>query len=43
MIIRPFRPADQAEVRALIQRGLGEHFGFIDEFANPDIDDKEPI
>jgi GNAT superfamily N-acetyltransferase len=39
--VRPFRPADQAETRALILRGLGEHFGFIDESRNPDLDDIE--
>ncbi len=39
VLIRPFRPADQAETRALVLTGLGEHFGFIDETANPDLDD----
>lgn len=39
VLIRPFRPADQAEARALILAGLGEHFGFIDETLNPDLDD----
>lgn len=39
VLIRPFQPADQAEARALILAGLGEHFGFIDETLNPDLDD----
>ena len=37
--IRPFVPADQAAARALILTGLGEHWGFIDETLNPDLDD----
>ncbi|MGZ3678497.1 MAG: GNAT family N-acetyltransferase, partial [Ktedonobacterales bacterium] len=37
--IRPFAWGDQAMVRKLILRGLGEHFGFIDEARNPDLDD----
>ncbi len=37
--IRPFRAADQAEARALILTGLGEHWGWIDETLNPDVDD----
>lgn len=36
---RPFAPSDQAAARALILNGLGEHFGFIDETLNPDLDD----
>lgn len=36
--IRPFRKDDQEAARALILRGLGEHFGFIDETLNPDLD-----
>jgi len=39
VLIRPFRPADQAEARHLVLAGLGEHFGFIDETLNPDLDD----
>ena len=39
VLIRPFRTEDQAEARDLILRGLGEHFGIIDESKNPDIDD----
>ena len=26
--------------RALILQGLGEHFGFVDETANPDLDER---
>ena len=37
--IRPFAPADQEPVRRLILIGLGEHFGFVDEARNPDLDD----
>ena len=37
--IRPFRPQDQDQTRRLILTGLGEHFGFIDENVNPDLDD----
>lgn len=39
IIIRPFVLADQPVVRRLILEGLGEHFGFIDETMNPDVDD----
>jgi ribosomal protein S18 acetylase RimI-like enzyme len=37
--IRPFRVTDQAQARALILDGLGEHWGWIDESLNPDLDD----
>ena len=37
--IRPFQVADQAAVRALVEEGLGEHFGHIDRDANPDLVD----
>ncbi|MEZ4531338.1 MAG: GNAT family N-acetyltransferase [Thermomicrobiales bacterium] len=37
--IRRFRPDDQVAARALILTGLGEHWGFIDETLNPDVDD----
>lgn len=37
--IRSFMQGDQAAVRRLILDGLGEHFGFIDEARNPDLDD----
>lgn len=39
MTIRHFRPTDQDAVRRLILEGLGEHFGFVDKSANPDLDD----
>lgn len=39
LLIRPFVAADQEAARRLILTGLGEHFGFIDETLNPDIDD----
>jgi GNAT superfamily N-acetyltransferase len=37
--LRPFQPADQAAVRALILAGLAARFGFLDESLNPDVDD----
>ncbi len=37
--IRPFTPRDQAAARQLVLNGLGEHFGWIDETRNPDLDD----
>ena len=37
--IRPFTPSDQEAAAALILDGLGEHFGFIDETLNTDLDD----
>ncbi len=37
--IRPFTTGDQEAARALILTGLGEHWGFIDETLNPDLDD----
>lgn len=39
LTIRPFAPADQQRVRALVNAGLGEHFGHVDERYNPDLDD----
>lgn len=39
ILIRPFTGHDQDATRALILQGLGEHFGFIDETLNPDLDD----
>ncbi|MBM3127129.1 MAG: GNAT family N-acetyltransferase [Chloroflexi bacterium] len=39
VIIRPFAPRDQLAARRLILNGLGEHFGWIDETRNPDLDD----
>jgi ribosomal protein S18 acetylase RimI-like enzyme len=37
--IRSFEPHDQYTARQLILAGLGEHFGWIDETRNPDLDD----
>jgi GNAT superfamily N-acetyltransferase len=37
--IRHFAPADQTTVRAIVNAGLGEHFGYVDERYNPDLDD----
>lgn len=34
-----FTPADQSPARSLILAGLGEHWGWIDETLNPDLDD----
>ncbi|MEX2247206.1 MAG: GNAT family N-acetyltransferase [Dehalococcoidia bacterium] len=39
LIIRPFEPRDQDAARRLILAGLGEHFGYVDENLNPDLDD----
>lgn len=39
ILLRAFVSADQAPARRLILEGLGEHFGFIDETLNPDLDD----
>lgn len=39
LFIRPFEPRDQPAARRLIQAGLGEHFGWIDQTRNPDLDD----
>jgi len=37
--LRPFTVVDQAPVRALIWAGMTARFGFLDESANPDVDD----
>ncbi|PWT76001.1 MAG: GNAT family N-acetyltransferase [Chloroflexi bacterium] len=39
LCIRFFEVGDQEQVRRLVLEGLGEHFGFIDESLNPDLDD----
>lgn len=39
--IRQFELHDQDTVRRLILIGLGEHFGWIDELRNPDLNDIE--
>lgn len=38
-VIRPFTPADQPAVRALILAGLADHFGELDPAFNHDLDD----
>ena len=35
----PFRPSDQSAVKALILAGLVEHWGRLDPYKNPDLDD----
>lgn len=37
--IRPLAPGDAAAARALILGGLAEHWGYLDERLNPDLDD----
>jgi ribosomal protein S18 acetylase RimI-like enzyme len=37
--LEPFRPEAQGAARALILRGLGDHWGVIREDLNPDLDD----
>ena len=37
--IRPFTPADQAAVRALVLAGLQDHWGTLDPTLNPDLND----
>ncbi len=37
--IRPFQSTDQVAVKHLILTGLEEHWGFLDETRNPDLDD----
>lgn len=39
MLIRQFEAKDQTPAKVLIQTGLREYFGFIDETLNPDLDD----
>lgn len=39
MRIRPFAPGDQGVAKRLINAGLGERFGVVDESFNPDLDD----
>ena len=39
ILVRRFAPPDQRECRQVILNGLAEHFGFIDESRNPDLDD----
>ncbi len=37
--IEPFRPEDQAEVKALVLAGLVDHWGVLDPTLNPDLND----
>lgn len=39
VVIRSFALRDQIATRQLILNGLGEHFGWIDQTRNPDLDD----
>jgi GNAT superfamily N-acetyltransferase len=39
IIVRPFARQDQSAARQLILKGCGEHWGYIDESLNPDLDD----
>ena len=39
MIILPFQPEDQDEVKRLVLSGLGEHWGRINPSKNPNLDD----
>jgi putative acetyltransferase len=39
IILRPFCPADQAEVKSLVLAGLVDHWGVLDPSKNPDLDD----
>lgn len=39
LVIRPFRPGDQAVARRLILNGLRQRWGELDETKNPDLND----
>lgn len=39
LAILPFQPENQAEVKALILAGLVDHWGWLDESKNPDLND----
>jgi GNAT superfamily N-acetyltransferase len=39
LCIRSFEVGDQEQARRLILEGLGEHFGYINETLNPDLED----
>ena len=41
IVVRRFDSRDQSRCRQIILSGLAEHFGFIDEARNPDLDDIE--
>jgi hypothetical protein len=38
IIILPFQPENQSEVKNLISAGLAEHWGTLDSTRNPDLD-----
>jgi hypothetical protein len=40
--ITPFSPTHQTDARSLILQGLGEHYGWIDEQINIDLEDISP-
>jgi putative acetyltransferase len=39
VVISPFQPADQKQVKELILSGLSEHWGALDSTLNPDLND----
>ena len=39
LTVRDFTAGDQAEVRELVLQGLGDHWGTIEAWRNPDLDD----
>jgi len=39
VVVRSFAFADQTAARRLILQGMAQHFGFVDETLNPDVDD----
>jgi putative acetyltransferase len=39
IVVEPFRPADQAQVKSLVLAGLVEHWGVLDPTKNPDLED----
>ena len=38
LVIRDFKVSDQADVRELVLQGLGDHWGTIEAWRNPDLD-----
>jgi hypothetical protein len=39
IVIKPFQPEDQEEVKQLVLAGLVEHWGSLDPTRNPDLND----
>jgi len=39
VVLRDFEPSDQVAVRELVLQGLGDHWGTIEAWRNPDLDD----